>query len=74
MATALAATSVCGAPAPHPLADAQALDLAEKAIALRSVAGPGNQTPRVAELYSAALVKGGFAPSDVTITPALARS
>ena len=54
---------------PHPQADAQALDLAEKAIALRSVAGPGNQTPQVAALYKAALVQGGFAGSDVTITP-----
>jgi len=69
MVTVLAATGVCAAPAQHPLADEQALDLAKKAIALRSVAGPGNQTPKVAELYSAALVKGGFAPSDVTITP-----
>ncbi len=63
-----------GAPAlaasvPHPQADAQALNLAEKAIALRSVTGPGNQTPQVAALYKSALVKGGFAPSDITITP-----
>ncbi len=54
---------------PHAQADAQALDLAEKAISLRSVVGPGNQTPQVAELYKAALVKGGFAPADVTIAP-----
>ena len=45
----------------HPQAEAQALDLAEKAIALRSVRGPGNQTPQVAALYKAALVAGGFA-------------
>ena len=56
-------------PASHPQAEAEALDLAEKAIALRSVAGPGNQTLQVADLYRAALVKGGFAPSDITITP-----
>ena len=55
--------------APHPQAEAQALDLAEKAIALRSVAGPGNMTPQVAALYKAALVGGGFADKDVTITP-----
>ena len=54
---------------PHPQAEAQALDLAEKAIALRSVRGPGNQTPRVAELYREALVAGGFAPGDVAVTP-----
>ena len=53
----------------HPQAEAQALDLAEKAIALRSVRGPGNKTPEVAALYKAALVAGGFADSDVTITP-----
>ena len=31
--------------------------------------GPGNQTPQVAALYKAALVAGGFARQDVTITP-----
>ncbi len=50
-------------------AQAQALDLAKKAIAFRSVQGPGNQTPQVAELYRNALVAGGFSPGDVTITP-----
>ena len=54
---------------PHPQAEAQALDLAEKAISLRSVRGPGNQTPQVAALYRDALVAGGFAPGDVTVTP-----
>ena len=63
------AAATRAAPATHPIAEAQALDLAERAIALRSVAGPGNQTPRVAELYASALVQGGFAPADVTITP-----
>ena len=53
----------------HPQAEAQALDLAKKAIALRSVRGPGNETPQVAALYKAALVAGGFADGDVTITP-----
>ena len=57
------------APAAHPAAEAQALDLAKRAIALRSVAGPGNQTPQVAALYRDALVAGGFAPGAVTITP-----
>ena len=65
----LTGASVQAAPAQHPQADAQALELAEKAIALRSVAGPGNQTPQVAALYRTALLQGGFAPSDVTITP-----
>ncbi len=57
------------APAGHPQAEAQALELAKQAIALRSVRGPGNQTPQVAALYKAALVAGGFADADVTITP-----
>jgi acetylornithine deacetylase/succinyl-diaminopimelate desuccinylase-like protein len=69
MAVAALATGANAALPPHPAAEAQALDLAEKAIALRSVAGPGNMTPQVAELYKAALVGGGFAPGDITITP-----
>jgi acetylornithine deacetylase/succinyl-diaminopimelate desuccinylase-like protein len=57
------------APAIHPKAEAEALDLAKKAIAMRSVAGPGNQTPKVATLYRDALIADGFAAKDVTITP-----
>jgi acetylornithine deacetylase/succinyl-diaminopimelate desuccinylase-like protein len=64
----MAAANAAAAPS-HPQAEAEALDLAKKAIALRSVAGPGNQTPQVATLYKDALVKGGFAASEVTITP-----
>ena len=66
---AMAASGAQAAPATHPQAEAQALDLAKKAIALRSVAGPGNQTPQVAALYKDALVKGGFGANDITITP-----
>ena len=66
---ALLAAGAQAAPTVHPQAEAQALDLAEKAIALRSVRGPGNQTPQVAALYKAALVSGGFKDADVTITP-----
>ncbi len=72
MIASLVATLVASAapalPA-HPQAEAQALDLAKRAIALRSVRGPGNKTPEVAALYKAALVAGGFADADVTITP-----
>src|ERR1700761_4870965 len=68
-AAALSPFAALAAPAPHPEAEAQALDLAQKAIALRSVRGPGNQTPQVAELYKSALVAGGFAADEVTITP-----
>ena len=53
----------------HDQADAQALDLAKQAIALRSVRGPGNQAPQVAALFKSALVAGGFNNADVTITP-----
>jgi carboxypeptidase PM20D1 len=56
-------------PADHDRADAQALDLAKQAIALRSVHGPGNQAPQVAALFKSALVAGGFSEADVTLTP-----
>jgi carboxypeptidase PM20D1 len=56
-------------PADHGRAEEQALELAKQAIALRSVQGPGNQAPQVAALFKSALVAGGFAASDVTITP-----
>jgi acetylornithine deacetylase/succinyl-diaminopimelate desuccinylase-like protein len=68
-AVVLAAGAVQAQTSPHPVADAQALDLARKAIALRSVAGPGNQTPQVAALYASALVAGGFPAADVVVTP-----
>ncbi len=47
----------------------QALDIAKRAIALRSVRGPGNQTPQLAAYLKSVLVAGGFAERDVTITP-----
>ena len=53
----------------HPQAEAQALDLAKQAISLRSVRGPGNETPKVARLYADALIAGGFEPGEVSITP-----
>jgi len=71
IASAAAVTLSGGAQAaitPHPRAEAEALSLAEKAIALRSVRGPDNKTPEVAALYKSALVAGGFSDSDVTIT------
>ena len=54
---------------PHPQAEAQALDLAKRAIAFRSVQGPSNQTPQLAAYLKQQLVAGGFAEKDVTITP-----
>lgn len=71
LSLALMGAGVQAAPAlpAHPQAEAQALDLAKQAIALRSVRGPGNRTPEVAALYKAALVAGGFQDADVVITP-----
>ena len=72
VATTASAAAPGSLPTPspgHPKAEAEALDLAKKAIALRSVAGPGNQTPKVAALYRDALVADGFAAKDVVITP-----
>ncbi len=68
MVMAVAAGSAAAAPSVHPEADQQALQLAEQAIALRSVQGPGNQTPEVAALYRSALIAGGFAPRNIAIT------
>lgn len=63
------AASASASPPAHPQAESGALRLAEEAIALRSVAGPGDRTPQVAALFRKALEQGGFAPSDITITP-----
>jgi carboxypeptidase PM20D1 len=52
----------------HSKADAQALELAKQAIALRSVRGAGNQAPQVAGLFRDALLAGGFGAADVTIS------
>lgn len=49
-------------------AEAHALELAKNAISLRSVAGPGNQTPQVAALFKSALVAGGFSEGDIEVT------
>lgn len=57
------------APAAHPQAETETLELAQKAIALHSVEGPGNQTADVAALFKNALIAGGFSADDITITP-----
>ena len=68
--SAMLVGSATAAPWPqHAAAETQALDLGKKAIALRSVVGPGNKTPEVAALFKTALVEGGFAPDEVVITP-----
>ena len=68
-ALVLLATPATAKIVPHPEAEAQALDLAQKAIAIRSVEGPGNKTADVATLFRDALVEGGFDPAEISITP-----
>lgn len=66
----LAALSIAlalSAKAPAPKAEAEALEIAQKSIAFRSVRGPGNQMPELAEYVKSVLVAGGFAASDVAI-------
>ncbi len=50
-------------------ASSQVLELSKAAIALRSVRGESNQTGAVAQLFSDALVAGGWSKSDIEITP-----
>ncbi|MEI6641426.1 MAG: M20/M25/M40 family metallo-hydrolase [Novosphingobium sp.] len=57
------------APATHPVAEAQALELGQRIMAMRSVRGPGNETPKVAAALRDALVAGGFAATDIEIVP-----
>jgi hypothetical protein len=64
MAGAVQAAPSTSATANASVGTGRALDLAERAIALRSVAGPGNQTPQVAALYKAALLAGGYADQE----------
>ena len=60
---------LAAAPAGYPAAEAQVLDLATKAIAIRSVRGENNRTIDVANLYKQALLAGGWAQGDIEITP-----
>ncbi|MFM6831314.1 MAG: M20/M25/M40 family metallo-hydrolase [Novosphingobium sp.] len=71
---ALAASVAVSVPAvakdnSYPKAEAQTLDLAQKAIAIRSVRGEGNRTADVAKLFGDALIAGGWSASDIEITP-----
>lgn len=70
----LAASLACSMPATakeaaYSKAEAQVLDLSQKAIAIRSVRGEGNRTIDVARLFGDALVAGGWSASDIEITP-----
>lgn len=55
--------------ASHPQAEAQAVDLAKRLIALRSVAGPGNQTPQAQQLIKDALIAAGWSADQIEIVP-----
>ncbi len=61
--------AAAAAPAGYPAAEAQALDLATKSIAMRSVRGENNRTIDVANLYQQALLAGGWSAADIEITP-----
>jgi len=69
LVTLMCTSATLSATPGHPRAEQQALELAKQAIALRSVRGPGNQTPQVAALFKSALLAGGFAERDITVTP-----
>ena len=70
MTLAAAAPSIArAADAPASPAETQALDIAKRAIAFRSVAGAGNQTPQLAAYLKSVLVAGGFAADEIAITP-----
>lgn len=47
----------------------QVVELTKQSIALRSVRGEGNETGKVAELFRDALLKGGWAASEIEIVP-----
>jgi acetylornithine deacetylase/succinyl-diaminopimelate desuccinylase-like protein len=60
---------VQAAGAGYAAAERQTLDLAQKAIALRSVRGNGNKTGEVDALFRDALIVGGWNAADIEITP-----
>ena len=69
LAAAVAAPAAVAQTAPTDAEAAQALDLAVREIAIRSVQGEGNRTGDVAALIKQRLVASGWAPGDVVITP-----
>jgi carboxypeptidase PM20D1 len=69
LATAIVLTTSMAQAADTTQAETQALDIGKRAIAFRSVAGPGNQTPELAAYLKSQLVAGGFKDSDVRVTP-----
>jgi carboxypeptidase PM20D1 len=51
------------------LAEARALDLAKRFIALRTVRGVGNKTPEAMEIVRQELVAAGWSNAAIEITP-----
>ena len=66
---ALAAAMVATSATAQTAAETQALDIAKKLIAFRTVNGPGNQTIAADEYLKAQLVAAGFSAADITIEP-----
>lgn len=64
-----AGSAVLAAPAGHPKADAQALDLAQQLIAIRSVRGPANGTAKAQQLVRDTLIAGGWDAKDIAVVP-----
>ena len=50
-------------------AETQALDMAKRLIAIRSVRGPGNQTPAAQKVVKDALLAAGWKDGEVEIVP-----
>ncbi|MCC6926301.1 M20/M25/M40 family metallo-hydrolase [Novosphingobium sp.] len=72
LALALSAPQLVARPAKpkgNPAAEAHALDLAKRLIAIRSVRGPGNQTDKAMRVVKGDLMQGGWADGDVEIVP-----
>ncbi|MBS0283238.1 MAG: M20/M25/M40 family metallo-hydrolase [Proteobacteria bacterium] len=66
----LLAGAAHAAPAPASSAAADnALEITKRAIAFRSVQGPGNQTPQLAAYLKQLFVEAGFPAADVTVEP-----
>lgn len=69
LSTAIAAVPMAAHAAAHPAAEAQALDLSMKSIAMRSVQGEGNRTIDVANLYRDTLLANGWKTTDIDVVP-----
>ncbi|MCR5880626.1 M20/M25/M40 family metallo-hydrolase [Phenylobacterium sp. J367] len=69
MAAALACLAAPAAAKPTPAEHAEALEILTQAVAFRTVIGHPDQAVAYAEAIKARLVKAGFNPADIKITP-----